>query len=152
MNWFLDFAFWQDWSGGASPPIYWNSSTGRYEILVSDPVGGAATFHIQTNGAITEDGVIDFTYDISSMIYSGGYLTAYINIIRNGEEVIHSVDINNNLTGRVTVPVTTGNTYSIVMNYDSGSYYSGGFYEIDALITPYAEAAPTVLPWWLYVS
>lgn len=153
MNWLLLLDLWEDWWDGSSPPIHWNPTAQRFEFLVTPPPGQTQQVGLYNREPHTEDGVLDFEYQIDHYNLSSGAPVPRINIIENDSYVISTTTIEPGATGRITVDVRAGNTYHIVVTFYDDGINPVSFYGFEGIITPIQEVAPPtrVLPWWLCV-
>lgn len=151
MNLLENIALWNDVGTSESPPITWNAVTKRFEVLLSDPGAGNARFNIGMVSPVENaDDTISFDYAFGNLT-PNGTPNMFLCIVKNGSTVESTTTLEDGLEGRIEwEPLEVGAYYSIVLTTEEGSYASGGFYDIEATITPLSAVVPVdrVLPWW----
>lgn len=131
MNLLLDPNLW--YGGGYNPPIYWNPSEQRYEILVESEGGDSGTLLELNVDAVLGD-TIDFDYEIDGFI-DANTAPDFVGIQSDLGDFIWTLPVEDlPATGSVSVECESGRRYSI------GLYRNGGYgfslYAFEAIITP----------------
>lgn len=148
MNLFLDASKWEDNDG--SPPIWWTGS--RYEIFINNDGSAEGMFYVYMSGDAAEGDTIKFSYEVSNWDPAIGYSDGYINIVKDEGAVVASAKFADQSTGELSIECEAGSSYSVMVAYSSSDYYSGNFYDFEAILTPTPDEEPepeTVKPWWL---
>lgn len=133
-NIFLSPENWEDENSNV-PPIWWSEEFGEYQIFGDSPIDADVYLYMVTY-LVSSGDTLEFNYNFVDYTPPPGQ-QGYLNVVRNGTEVVYSVALADSTNGSVSVSFPSGaDSVAIILTISDESTNYIGFYLVDATLRP----------------